>query len=348
MTRRSVLALLLILLTACGGEEENPTSGERVFEVRTVEVRSVDYPVAYTTNGYLEAVYRVEVRPEVSGKVAEVIAEEGEKVRTGDPLFRIDGEVYRKAYEEVLWSLREAERDLENLRAVYERRKKLFEKELISREEFEEAKTRWETLKARVERLKALLGRRRIDLERTVVRSPIDGFVVRRYVSPGDYVTPQKKAYDLVRISPLRFVFKVPQEVVVRLREGKEVVLKIGSEEVKAKVVYISPTADEVRMFTVKALVDNKDGSLRPNMYGEAYFEVRRVKAFLIPEQAVMVSQRQNFVWVVRNSRAVKVPVRVIAHRDGLLAVAGDIGEGEKVIVEGLMFLYEGARVVER
>ncbi|MDQ7081600.1 MAG: efflux RND transporter periplasmic adaptor subunit [Aquificota bacterium] len=151
-------------------------------------------------------------------------------MKSGDVLFRIEGEVYRKAYEEILWSLREAERDLENLMAVYERRRKLFEKDLISREEFEEVKTRWETLKARVEKLKALLERRRIDLERTVVRSPADGFVERRYISPGDYVTPQRKTYDLVRISPLRFVFKVPQEVVGKLREGKEVVLRFGTE----------------------------------------------------------------------------------------------------------------------
>ncbi len=348
MTRRSVLALLILILTSCGEGERKEVPKERVFEVRTVEAKITVYPIYYTTSGYLEAVYRVEVRPEVSGRVVEVVAEEGEKVKEGDILFRVDDEVYRKAYEEVLWSLREAERDLENLRAVYERRRKLFEKELISKEEFEEVKTRWETLKAKVERLKASLEMRKIDLERTVVRSPIEGIVVSRNVSPGDYVTPQTRAYDLVRISPLRFVFRVPQEVVGKLMEGKQVILRVGGKEVRAKVVYVSPTADETRMFTVKAEVENRNGTLKPNMYGEVSFEVESMEVFLVPEQAVRISQRQNFLWVVRDSRAVKVPVKVVAHREGMSAVVGEIEEGERIVVEGFMFLYEGAKVVER
>ncbi|MDQ7081599.1 MAG: hypothetical protein Q9N34_00265 [Aquificota bacterium] len=66
----------LLILTACGGGEEKTAPGERVFEVRTIEAKATDYPLTYTTNGYLEAVYRVEVRPEVSGRVVEVLAEE--------------------------------------------------------------------------------------------------------------------------------------------------------------------------------------------------------------------------------------------------------------------------------
>jgi membrane fusion protein (multidrug efflux system) len=350
MTRRSVLVLLIGLILACGPREEKEARrGERVFEVRTVEARITELPINYTTSGYLEAVYRVEVRPEVSGRVVEVRAEEGDRVARGDVLFRIEEEVYRKAYEEVLWSLREAERDLENLKAVYERRRKLFEKDLISREEFEEVRTRWETLRARVERLRATLERRRIDLQKTVVRSPIEGVVVRRFVSPGDYVTPQTKAYELVKTNPLRFVFKVPQEVVTRLSRGKEVVIRVGGREVKGKVLYVSPTADEARMFTVKAEIGDPGGFLKPNMYGEVSFEVDRRRAVLVPEEAVRVSQRQSFLWVVRNSRATKVPVEVIAHREGgLSAVVGEVREGDRVVVEGLMFLYEGARVVER
>ena len=350
MTPRSALSLVLFwfLLIACEKKEENRVVGERVFEVRTVEARFVDHPINYTTSGYLEAVHRVEVRPEVSGRVVDLFAEEGDRVRKGSPLFKIEDSTYRKAYEEALWSLREAEKDLQNVKAVYERRKTLYEKDLISSEEFEEVRTRLETLTARVKRLKALLERRRIDLERTLVRSPVDGVVISRGVDLGDYVTPQTKAYDLLRLDPLRFVFRVPQELVGHIRLGDKVSVKVGGRRLRAEVVYISPTADEARMFTVKARVSNKDRSLKPKMYGEVSFETGRVRAVIVPEQAVRVSQRQTFLWVVRDSRAVKVPVRIVAHEEGRSAVTGDLKEGDRIIVEGIMFLYEGARVVER
>ena len=347
MTRWSVTLLLVLFLLGCGGEKKEEPK-ERVFEVRTMKVSFTEIPLSYTTTGFLEAVHRVEVRPEVSGRVVEVLAEEGDLVKEGDPLLRIDESVYRKAYEEALWRLREAEKDLENAKAVYERRKKLFEKELISEEEFEEIRTRLETLKARVKRLRASLERRRLELERTLVRSPVEGVVVSRWVDVGDYVTPQTKAYDILKLDPLRFVFKVPQELLPHLRLGKFVKVKVGSREIRAKVVYVSPTADVSRMFTVKAKVRNRKEKLRPNMYGEVSVETGRVKAVLVPEQAVRLSQRQTFLWVVRDSRAVKVPVRVVAHKEGLSAVTGELKEGDRVVVEGYMFLYEGAKVVER
>jgi len=83
-------------------------------------------------------------------------------------------------------------------------------------------------------------------------------------------------------------------------------------------------------------------------MYGEVSFLYGKVKAVLVPENAVQLSRRQTFLWVVRDSRAVRIPVRVVGHREGLLAVVGELKEGDRVAVENLMFLKEGVRVRER
>ncbi|EDP75955.1 cation efflux system (czcB-like) protein [Hydrogenivirga sp. 128-5-R1-1] len=351
MTRQSALLLLLLtaLLLACDAKKEEKTARkERVFQVRTQPVKSGEHYLKFRTSGFFEPVHSLRVRPEVSGRVERFYVEEGDRVREGEPLLKIEDSLYRAAYEETLWKLRQSERELANVRAVYERRKKLFEKELISKEEFEESKTKLESLSAQVESLRALLERKGLELEKTTLRSPIDGYVLRRFVEKGDYVTPQRDTYEVVKTSPLRLVFSVPQEVVKVLRKGSEVKVVADGRSFRAEVSYISPSADKNRLFTVKALLRNEGEAIRPNSYAEVSFNHRKVRAVSLPEQAVQLSQRQSFVWVVRDSRAAKLPVEVLAHEEGKVLVRGDFKEGDRVVVEGLLFLYEGAKVSER
>ncbi len=349
MTHRSVLlSLLLLLLTACGGEEKTKVRGDGVFEVRTLKVKLEPYPLEYRTSGYFESVQSVDVKPEVSGRVREIYAEEGDRVKKGDPLLKIDEEVYRRSYEEVLWRLRQAEEDLKKESAVSSRRKRLYEKELISREEFEEVSTRVEVLKAKIEELKALLKRMKLDLERTLVRSPTEGVILSRLVNVGDYVSPQTVTYSILNDKKLRFVFKVPQELSPRVKVGGTVEITVSGRRLNARISYVSPSADRARLITVKALVPSEGFLLKPNMYGEVVLTYGRTEAFKVPEQALQLSGTQSFLWVVRDSRAVKVPVKVLSHRDGYLFVEGGLSEGDRVVVEGLLFLYEGAKVRER
>ncbi len=349
MTRQSVLALLVFVafLFSCGTEEVKKTpKKERTFKVKTVPVEKGEFFTKYRTSGYFEAVHRLKVKPEVSGKVERLFAEEGDKVNRGKPLLKIEDSLYRKAYEETLWKLKQAQRELENIRAIYNRRKKLFKKELISREEYEEFKTKLESARAKVESLKALVERKKIELSKTLLKSPIEGYVVKRFVEVGDYITPQREAYELVKPHPLRFVFKVPQEVVRKLKLNQNITVRLEDKEITAPVTYISPTADRGRLFTVKALIEDPEG-IKPGTYGEASFNYRKVEGVSLPEQAVQLSQRQSFVWIVRNGRSLKLPVQVLTHEEGKVVVSGDFKEGDRVIVEGLLFLFEGAKVVE-
>lgn len=349
MTRQS-LSLLLILVTilSCGKGEEKEINKERIVEVRTAEVRFTDYPLTYRTNGYLEAVELVEVKPLISGRVKDIYVEEGDRVREGDTLLKIEDGEYEALYRETLWNLEQARREYENSRAIFERRKALYEKELISREEFETAKTKMESLEARIKSLQALVEKRKIDLDRTNVRSPIDGYIVKRLVNVGDVVGPNSVCYEVVKLDPLRFVFRVPQEIASHIKIGSKVELNVGGERIRSKIAYISPSADRERMFTAKAFVENREGSLKPSMYGEVSFRYGKVKAVLVPENAIQLSRRHTFLWVIRDSRAVKVPVRIVGHSDGLSAVVGELKEGDRIAVENLMFLKEGVRVRER
>jgi len=351
MTRQSVtliplfLAIILLSCNSGGKGVKKDAPSERVFEVRTIPAEEKEVFLEYRTVGYVESGTRVAVRPEVSGRVVKVFVEEGDSVKQGDPLLKIDDEPYRLAVKEITANLRQAEEELDNLRLIYERRRDLYEKELIGKEEFESARTRYEMARARVESLRSSLERARLNLEKTTVRSDIEGRVERRYVSEGDYVTPQTKIFEITDTRDLRFVFRLPQEMRELIREGTEVRVKVNGRVSAGKVFYISPSADPSRLFTVKAKIR---GNVSPGAYGEVSFPYRKVRAFSLPEQALQLSQRQSFVWAVRDSRAIRIPVEVIAHREGEVLVRGKIGKGTRIIIEGLMFLYDGARVQEK
>ncbi len=350
MTRQSVFLVLLLasVLLSCSGQERNssPVKKERTFKVRTVPVSFGEFFTKFRTSGYFEAVHKLRVRPEVAGRVKRILAEEGDRVKRNQLLLEVEDSLYKKAYEEALWRFRQAKRELENVEAVYLRRKRLFEKELISREEYQEVKTKLESARANLKSLRAILEKRKLELEKTKVKSPIDGLVLKRMVERGDYVTPQRDTYEIVKLKPLRFVFKVPQDLVGMLTVGTQVEINLQDRKIKAPVTYISPQADRMRLFTVKATL-GEPGDVKPGTYGEVAFNYRKIRAVPVPEHAVQLSQRHSFVWVVRDSRAVRLPVRVLAHEEGKVFLEGNFREDDRIIVEGLMFLYEGAKVLE-
>ena len=352
MTRQSVGVILAVLmfLFSCSGEakkDDKDAPKERVFDVKTIKVSYEKAYIDYTAVGWVESASRVAVRPEVSGRVVRVFAEEGQRVRADDVLLKIEDESYRAGVRELEENLKQAEKQLENAEGVYQRRKELFEKNLISQEEFESVKTQLEVARARVDAIRSSLERARINLKKTELRAGAEGVVEKRLVNVGDYVSPQVKVFEIVDTQDLRFVFRVPQEVRDVLRIGQEVSVSVGDKVFKGRVFYISPSASPSRLFTVKARLSGARG-VSPGTFGEVRFRYKEVRAFPIPEQAVQLSGEQAFLWVVDKERAIKVPVRVVSHRGSEVLAVADLPEGSQVVVEGFMFLYEGARVRER
>ncbi len=347
MTRQSVILILFLLILSCGGNETKESKPrERIFDVKTMKARIKEYPITYTTSGRFEAVDLVRIRPEIPAKVEEVFFEEGQEVKRGDTLLKLEDTKYRRIYEEILAKKKQVESDLENAREVYKRREALYKKNLIGEEEFKLALTRVEVLEAQLSSLNASLSRALLDLDRTQIRSPVEGIVQRRLANEGEYVTPQNILYEILGKERMRFGFKLPPSVAMNVKKNHPIEIRVLGKKIKTRVEYISPSADASGMFLLKAYVKGND--LRPNLYGEVSFDFGSVRSVKVPESAVQISSRQTFLWVVRNSRGVKVPVEVVSHREGEVLVKGDLKEGDRVVVEGFISLYEGARVREK
>ena len=339
-------ALVLTLLAACqSGQSEERPSGRPARLPTPVEVvvaRVDTMTDGITATGAIEAVQSIELRPEVEGRLVEILVTEGVEVADGTPLFRVD-DAERKA----LVARLEAERDL--ARQAVERARELISMDALTRAEMEQAE-------ASVRSSQAQLDLEQLRLDRTTVRAPFAGVVGARLVSIGDYVDKSSRLTTLHTVDPQRAVFQVPERYAPRLRDGQRVVFQVAAvnREFTGVVDFVDPMVQlPGRTVTVKAEVRNPNRLLWPGMFIEVRLALEvRPNATVIPEDAILPVEGATYVWVVSSDVASRREVHLGIRTPGFVEIRAGVDPGDQVVVGGLERLTEGApvraRIIER
>jgi len=293
--------------------------------------------------GQIEAVQSIDLRPEVDGRIVEILINEGQEVDQGTPLFKVDDAQLRAQVAQL-----EAKRDLAN--QALARAKDLAQQNASSTADLEQAE-------ATARGAQAEYDLQRIRLDRTTVRAPFAGVVGQRYVSLGDYVTNTTKLASLHTVNPQRATFQVPERFARQLRPGQQVsfrVAAIAGRDFTGAVDFVDPVVQlPGRTILVKARVPNPARLLQPGMFIEARLVTAvRPNAVVIPEDAVVPAEGTNAAWVVVDGKADRRKVSLGVRTPGFVEVTDGIKAGEQVVTGGLELLAPGApvtpRVVER
>jgi membrane fusion protein (multidrug efflux system) len=292
---------------------------------------------AIFVTGGIEAEQSIELRPEVDGRVVDILVREGSEVSAGTPLFKIDDAEIRAQVARL-----EAERDL--ARQALERTRRLIEQNASSEADLEQAESSFRVAEAQLEL-------QQLRLERTVVRAPFSGLVGERFVSLGDYVTSSTRLVTLQTVDPQRASFQVPERYANKLELGQRVTFAVAAlpdTQFTGVVEFVDPVVQlPSRTITVKARVPNPRRQLKAGMFLEARLATEvRPDAIVIPEDAVLPLQGATFVWIVTEEntarrREVELGVRV----PGFVEVLEGVEAGENVVVGGLERLSDGAPV---
>lgn len=315
---------------------EKPKKPAPVVKVITPEKQQI--PMYYTANAVLQAKTSATLKPQVSGRVEKIFVEEGSFVKAGQPLALVQPEKEQYQVESQLAVINQLESNYLNKKAIYERRKQLYEKELIAKEDLDNAKTDMEVALNQLNSAKATLKEYARQKNETVIRAPFDGILDKRYVSIGDYVDSQKEMFYVLKLNPMWAVTQLPQEYIRNIKLGQEVEVDIdGIGRRKGVVDYISSSLNENNLVVVKILLDNKDGLLKENMFGKVKIQTGLAQGYKVPEQSVQLAGNENFVYVVENSKAKQVPVKVLSQEFGYVYITGDLKPDDKVIVSNLM-----------
>ncbi|MEO8010768.1 MAG: efflux RND transporter periplasmic adaptor subunit, partial [Dokdonella sp.] len=273
---------------------------------------------------------------EVPGTVLELLVEEGDTVRKGQVLARIDAERSRL-------QLREAEADLQRRKNDLERGEKLLARHLIAANVHDQSTSEYAVRRAEV----ALA---RVSVDKSEIRAPFDGVITRRWVKRGHLLAANGSVYDIADFTDLRADLRVPERDAVALASGQPVTFTVdalGTRTFTASVQRIAPVIDRASgtvMVTVR--IDNRDRSLRPGLFARMDVTFLHVAdAVLMPKSAVLGSRDAAFTFVVEGSTARRVPLRLGQESGDRVQVLEGVETGALVVVTGQAALIDGALV---
>jgi len=360
---------------------------EPALEVSTVRATPLNSgaPQAGTVlnaSGYVNARRYATVSSKITGRVIDVLIEEGMAVEEGQVLARLDDSNIRAAWELARAQLVSAERGLEETRALleeaennYERQKRLVSQNLASAAELDRARALAVSLAARAERNLAdvEVARRQIDiyqrqLDDTVIRAPFAGIIVGKNAQPGEMVSPVSAGGGFTRtgigtivdMSSLEIEIDVNEAYINRISPGQSAEATLDAYpdwKIPAHVIAIIPTADRQRA-TVEVRVgfDELDDRILPDMGVKVAFheaeeiepeaEVRR--GVLVPAGALRRDAGRDIVFVASSGTAERRAVSARDYRDGTVLVESGLQAGESVVVEAPPGLADGDPIKER
>jgi membrane fusion protein (multidrug efflux system) len=290
-----------------------------------------------TAVGSLTAAEAVIIRPEIAGRVVELPFREGQSVQKGAKLVVIDGSEYDAV-------LAQAKADAKTETQRYERTIDLFKNKFVSQDAVDVAKGNMDRAVARVQENEAKLAK-------TTIHAPFSGILGLRLISPGAYV---KAGDDIVRLentSSLKLDFRVPEVYVSKLKPTQTVSVRTDAypdDVFEGRIYALEPSVDEkTRTLVARAEVPNKQGKLRPGMFGRVIVLLEsRPNAVMVPEQAIWPQGRDAFVYKVVDGKAVLTKIDIGSRRPGEVEVAKGLVAGDVIVTDGQMKIKDGAPVM--
>lgn len=349
--RRLFLALTgAVALAGCGGPggEASEETGGTPVETATVEER--DLAVTVSSVGSLEADASAEVSSQYSGVVSRILFEEGQEVRRGQVLVRLDGDKLRAELEAAEAAHVRARAEATNLERQVERNEQLLEQGAISQQAFDDVRTAYESAQARLEEARAGASLARRTLEDATIRAPFEGRIGSREFDIGDYVNEGETLFPVVDDDTLKVEFTVPEQYVGRLTTGLPVRVQVRSQPgrwYEGEVYFVSPTVDRTnRTVALKARVPNTGRELSGGQFADVstVIEVRE-GTLVIPEAAVVPRSGRNLVFVVSGGRALRREVALGGRQRGIVEVTAGVSRGDTVVIAGQQRLSDSTAV---
>lgn len=291
-------------------------------------------------SGALRAVEQVSVKARVSGEVRDVLVREGEAVKAGQVLVRMDTNEYQAKLDQSRGNLNAARAQLDIATKTRDNNLALLDKGFISRNAFDNAASQFAVAQANVDAARGGLEVAQKYLNDTVIRAPISGLVAMRSVQPGEKVSPDNRLLELIKLQNMELEAAVPTSDIGQVALGQQVSLRVEGLEMhfSGRVTRINPsTQTGSRSVLVYVQVPNPQALLRAGMFAEAQLTLRSKSGVLaLPPGALHKDGDAFYVYAIENDKLLKKFVTPgIEGRDG--------NEIKTEIIDGLS---AGAQVV--
>lgn len=349
-----VLFLLTAAVSSCGKKKPPPP---RTVPVAAAPVTQQDVPVQIRTIGNVETINAVSIKALVGGEVQGVFFKEGQDVKQGDLLFKIDPRPYDAALKQAEATLARDVAQAKNAAEQAKRYEILVQKDYVSRDQYDQLRANADALAAAVDADKANVENSRLQLAYCTIRSPINGRVGSVLINKGSVV----KANDLVmltinQMAPIYVTLSVPEQSLSDIKKymasGKLKVDAVipGDEQRPARGVltFINNAVDTATgTIQLKGTFENSDRRLWPGQFVNVVLTLTTQRnAVVMPSAALQAGQQGQYVFVIKPDLTVESRPVVIARTFNDLAVVDNgVTPGENVVTDGQLQLVPGTKV---
>lgn len=325
---------------SCSSETQSKDAGNidstAAIPVETASAIRGPISAYYATTTTLEAEEEAMVVAKVRGIVKELSFEEGDYVTAGEVMTTLED-------EQLAIEATQAKATMDRLYNEYQRNKTLYERQLISVEQYENAKYEYETQKA-------VYDLAQLKIENTQIKAPISGIVSERLIKVGNMVNSDQEVFKITDFDPLLAVLHVPEHEMAKIKNNQPALIQvdaISNQTFDGRVLRISPVVDpESGTFKVTVAIRDASKQLKPGMFGRVRIIYdTRDNALMIPKEAVMNEDGASSVYVLANDLVFRRPISTGYENGANIEIVEGLADGDSVVTIGQSSLQDSAHV---
>lgn len=336
--KKSMVLILIAMLGFAGFYyfRQKPSEVQSsVIYVDAIKIKETSVPLEIEAIGSLKA-KQIEISPEISGHVHDIIFKDGLSVEKNTPLIKLDDAIYKAKYQSAKAQLAFSESD-------YKRKIYLEGKGVIAKQAIEQALSDLKEKAAYLEEAKVML-------EKTTLRAPFSGILGKSEVNRGDYVTNGQHVVTLTDTKHLRVEYDVPEKFFPLLKMGQRVMITTSTypdKQFEGKISYRSPTVNaENRAISLYAEIDNEKNELAPGMFVHVTQHLGQDQhAVLVPARSLVPILDGEQIYKIQSDKAYPVTVTIGKHYADKVQILAGLSVGDTIITDGQLKIRNGSLV---
>lgn len=334
--------------------------------VETTAVKRSNLSESLTVVGNLVGAATIEAVPKVSGRLESVTVRLGDRVTRGQRLAKVEDEEIQQQVKQAQASfdvagatIRQREADMRLAQTNLDRSRNLHERQLIPKQTFDDTEARYQAAVAQVDlaraqyaQAQARLDELKINLANTVISSPVTGFIGKRALDPGAWVTPNSSFISVVDIVTVRLVANIVEKDLRRVHEGLKADVEVDAfpaEKFAGRIAHVAPVLDPAtRTAQIEVEIDNSKFRLKPGMYAKVNFVVeQRENALVVPANAVVDIGGKKGVFLPSDGGTAQFQQVTLGMAEPTqVEITNGLAEGTTIITTGAAALREGDRIL--
>jgi RND family efflux transporter MFP subunit len=320
-----------------------PAVNSAPIELAAVDVSSVEPRVlarVLPLSGSIAPFVQATVKSKVGGEVEQLKLREGQDVREGDVIARVDTRNLQAQYDREAAAVDKARADLDLARLNRDKNRTLLEQKFISQNTFEQTESAYAGSVAQLKLAEAEARVAQINLQDALIRAPFSGTIAKRLVQPGEKVSPDSGIVTLVDLKQMVLEAAVPAAEIPSVRVGQKVRFRVsgfGERQFEGEVQRINPmTADNSRAIPVYIAVPNPDSALKGGMFAQGEVQLNSSQPVLaVATRAVREEAGAPYVYTLRADKIERTPVTLgpRSRSEPFVEVRSGLSAGDRVIV---------------